>query len=86
MLDAINRMMLDMVAAIARKDYEQRRYRQAQGIEKAKARGVYKGRPVDHEKHHKIRELLSAGFSIRKAANLASAAPSTVQKVKKSLD
>lgn len=31
MLDAVNRMMMDMVAAIARKDYEQRRERQAQG-------------------------------------------------------
>lgn len=32
MLDAINGMMLDMLAAIARKDYEDRRRRQAQGI------------------------------------------------------
>jgi len=40
MLDAVNRMMMDMVAAIARKDYEQRRQRQAQGIERAKKKGV----------------------------------------------
>lgn len=39
MLGAINNMMLDMMAAIARKDYEQRRARQAQGIEKAKIQG-----------------------------------------------
>ncbi len=49
MLAAINYMMIDMMAAIARKDYQQRRLRQAQGIEKAKASGVYKGRPVDAE-------------------------------------
>nr|SPD89675.1 resolvase [Pseudomonas syringae group genomosp. 3] len=47
MLAAINYMMIDMMAAIARKHYQQRRLRQAQGIEKAKASGVYKGRPVD---------------------------------------
>ncbi|WP_276316053.1 hypothetical protein [Vreelandella titanicae] len=29
MLDAVNHMMLDMMAAIARKDYEQRRQHQA---------------------------------------------------------
>ena len=42
MLDAINRMMLDMLAAIARKDYEQRRERQAQGIEKPSRLGSTK--------------------------------------------
>jgi len=39
MLAAINSMLLEMMAAIARKDYEQRRERQAQGIEKAKPAG-----------------------------------------------
>ena len=82
MLDAVNRMMMDMVAAIARKDYEQRRERQAQGIAKAKDRGVYKGRPVDTAKHEKIKQLLDRGFSVRKTAELAGAAPSTVQRVK----
>ena len=85
MLDAVNRMMLDMVAAIARKDYEQRRQRQAQGIAKAKEKGVYKGRPVDQVKHDRIRELLEKDFSIRKTAEIAGAAPSTVQKVKRKI-
>jgi len=85
MLDAVNRMMLDMVAAIARKDYEQRRQRQAQGIAKAKEKGVYKGRPVDRDKHARIRELLEKDFSIRKTAEIAGAAPSTVQKVKQAI-
>ena len=40
-------MMLDMLAAVARKDYEDRRRRQAQGIVKAKAAGAYRGRPED---------------------------------------
>ena len=41
MLGAINSMLVEMMAAIARKDYEQRRDRQTQGIEKAKAAGKY---------------------------------------------
>ena len=35
-------MMLDMLAAVARKDYEDRRRRQAQGILKAEAQGKYR--------------------------------------------
>ena len=34
-------MMLDMLAAIARKDYEDRRNRQMQSIASAKAEGKY---------------------------------------------
>lgn len=36
MMGAINSMLAEMMAAIARKDYEQRRERQPQGIEKAR--------------------------------------------------
>src|SRR4028118_399112 len=43
MFDAINGMMLDMLAAVARKDYEDRRRRQAQGQAKAREQGLYKG-------------------------------------------
>lgn len=85
MLDAVNSMMLDMMAAIARKDYEQRRERQQQGIINAKAEGKYKDRPVDSDKHRRIAELLSAGFSIRKTAEHAGASTYTVQKVKSML-
>ena len=45
MFEAINGMLLDMLAAVARKDYEDRRRRQMQGQAKAKADGKYVGRP-----------------------------------------
>ena len=45
MFSAINGMMLDMLAAIARKDFEDRRRRQMQGQEKAKEACKYIGRP-----------------------------------------
>lgn len=63
MLDAINGMMLDMLAAIARKDYEDRRRRQAQGIATAKADGVYKGRPEDAQRNAEIVRMLREGKS-----------------------
>jgi len=63
MLDAINGMMLDMLAAIARKEYDDRRRRQSQGIAKAKAEGVYRGRPEDAKRNAAIVGMLRAGQS-----------------------
>ena len=63
MLQAINSMMIDMIAAIARKDYEDRRNRQMQGINKAKAEGKYTGRKINSEKRKIIASLLERGYS-----------------------
>jgi DNA invertase Pin-like site-specific DNA recombinase len=63
MFDAINNMMLDMLAAIARKDYTTRRERAAQGVEKAKAAGKYRGRAEDTERNALIQKHLQAGLS-----------------------
>ncbi|EIP0538314.1 hypothetical protein FDK32_27760 [Citrobacter freundii] len=79
MINAINGMMLDMLAAIARKDYTDRRRRQAQGIEKAKEMGLYKGRQPDLEKHDHIRTLISQGNSQRKVAKMLGCAVGTVR-------
>lgn len=81
MLAAINSMLVDMMAAIARKDYEQRRERQAQGIKKAKEEGRYKGRPVDEDLHKRVRELLAAGLGIRATARHAGCSTTTVLKI-----
>ena len=82
MLGAISGLMVEMMAAIARKDYEQRRDRQAQGIEKAKGAGVYKGRPVDEGLHKRVRELLAAGLGVRAAARHAACSTTTVMKIR----
>lgn len=63
MLEALNGMMLDMLAAIARKDYTDRRRRQQQGIEKLKAEGGYKGRKEDTKRNEAIMEMLRKGDS-----------------------
>ncbi|WP_350562785.1 recombinase family protein [Psychrobacter sp. CAL346-MNA-CIBAN-0220] len=62
-LQAINSMMLDMLAAIARKDYEDRRNRQRQGITRAQAEGRYAGRKKDTEKRKIIASLLKSHHS-----------------------
>jgi DNA invertase Pin-like site-specific DNA recombinase len=82
MLAAINSMLVDMMAAIARKDYEQRRERQAQGISKAKALGKYQGRPVDTDLHKRVTELLTSGLGIRATARHAGCSTTTVLKIR----
>jgi len=82
MLAAINSMLVEMMAAIARKDYEQRRERQAQGIAKAKAKGKYQGRPVDIDLHKRVRELLKAGLGIRATAKHAGCSTTTVLRIR----
>jgi DNA invertase Pin-like site-specific DNA recombinase len=54
-------MMLDMLAAVARKDYEDRRRRQTEGIAAAKAAGAYKGRRPNEERNTAIIHKLKAG-------------------------
>lgn len=60
---AINDMLLDMLAAVARRDYEQRRERQKQGIEKARKDGKYKGRKPNQARHDAIIRLIESGSS-----------------------
>ncbi|MBB3133876.1 DNA invertase Pin-like site-specific DNA recombinase [Rhizobium pisi] len=83
MLDAINGMMLDMLAAIARKDYEDRRRRQAQGIAKAKADGAYKGRPEDEQRNAGIVKMLESGMSWNTIVAATSCSRSTLARLAK---
>ncbi|MDX1128712.1 resolvase [Sinorhizobium medicae] len=85
MLDAINGMMLDMLAAIARKDYEDRRRRQAQGIVGAKERGAYQGRPEDKKRNDGIATMLAMGISWTEIQNATKASRATVAKIAKRL-
>ena len=63
MFGAVNGMMLDVLAAVARKDYDDRRRRQAQGQAKAKAEGKYRGRPEDTARNDGIAGMLKSGMS-----------------------
>lgn len=85
MLDAINGMMLDMLAAIARKDYEDRRRRQRQGIEKAKAGGIYRGRPVDAERNEALKTMLRNGQSWASIIKATGCSRSTLSRLRKEI-
>ncbi len=80
-LDAVNRMLLDMLAAVARKDYTDRRRRQAQGIEKAKTAGLYRGRKADTARHAAIADMLERGVSWSNIQAATKASRSTIKRV-----
>ncbi|CEF30943.1 Resolvase (fragment) [Xenorhabdus nematophila str. Websteri] len=69
----------------ARKDYEDRRRRQAQGIKKAKQESKYKGRPVDKKLHQKIEGLLREKKSYNAIVNLLGCSRYTISKVSKTI-
>ena len=83
MFGAINGMLLDMLAAIARKDYEDRRRRQAQGIAKAKAKGAYRGRPEDTDRNAGIAAMLKSGMSWSAIQAATGCSRATVAKIAK---
>jgi len=85
MFEAINAMLLDMLAAVARKDYEDRRRRQAQGQAKAKAEGRYKGRPADTKRHAAIADMLGRGMSWKSIMDATDCSRTTVAAVAKTM-
>jgi DNA invertase Pin-like site-specific DNA recombinase len=83
MFEAINGMMLDMLAAVARKDYDDRRRRQAQGQAKAKAEGRYKGRPEDTERNDAIAAMIIAKQSWNTIQSATGCSRATIAKIAK---
>lgn len=83
MFAAVNGMMVDMLAAVARKDYEDRRRRQAEGIAKARAANAYRGRPEDKERNAVIAGLLAKGVSWTQVQKATGCGRATVAKVAK---
>jgi DNA invertase Pin-like site-specific DNA recombinase len=85
MFEAINGMLLDMLAAVARKDYVDRRRRQAQGQAKAKLEGRYKGRPEDADRNDGIARMLAARQSWGSIQSATGCSRATIAKIAKRL-
>ncbi len=83
MFEAINGMLLDMLAAVARKDYDDRRRRQSQGVAKALADGRYRGRPEDTARNGGIAHMLAAGQSWRSIQAATGCSRTTIAKIAK---
>jgi DNA invertase Pin-like site-specific DNA recombinase len=83
MFEAINGMLLDMLAAVARKDYEDRRRRQMQGQAKAKADGKYVGRPENTKRNGKIAAMLRSKTSYSAIQEATGCSRATIAKIAK---
>jgi DNA invertase Pin-like site-specific DNA recombinase len=83
MFAAVNNMMLDVLAAVARKDYEDRRRRQAQGQAKAKAEGKYRGRPENEKRNANIAGMLAKGVSWSQIQIATGCSRATIAKIAK---
>lgn len=82
---ALNDMLLDMLAAIARKDYDDRVRRTRQGVDKAKAAKKYKGRPVDEDLRKRVNACLEKGMTLRLTAEVCGCSKATVQRARRAL-
>ena len=78
--DHMSELMLNMLGAVAQFELAMIQERRQEGIDKAKAEGKYKGRPVNETNHQRISELRSQGVSLRKIASTVGVSLSTVQR------
>jgi hypothetical protein len=74
-------LLLDMLAAIARKDYDDRRRRQQQG--QAKAEGRYKGRKEDVDRNDGIADMLANKVSSTTIQKATGCSRATIAKIAK---
>lgn len=82
---AMNNMMLDIMAAISRKDYDDRRRRQTEGIASAKVAGRYRGRPEDTKRNEAIMTMLKRGQTWESIRNATKCSTSTIARLAKRL-
>ena len=89
----ISKMMISILGVVSEMERTQIRERQLQGIQIAKARGVYKGRQTGSAEdtlkflskpdNKKVLDYLKKGYKAKEAALLAGVHPNTVTKIKK---
>ncbi len=83
---AVNRMLLDLLAAAAYKDLKERERKQTEGIAKAKSAGKYKGRSVNEDKLEQVGKLSNeTDFSISDIVKALNISRSTVMRYRKRL-
>lgn len=83
MMGAINEMLIEILAAVARRDYDQRRERQAQGIAKAKREGKFTGRKIDEKLYKAIIRLSETGYTYQQIIDTLSCSSTTISRAKK---
>jgi len=83
MFAAVNGMMLDVLAAVARKDYDDRRRRQAEGVTRARTAGLYRGRSENTARNAAIARSLRDGQSWREIMSATGCSRTLLAKIAK---
>lgn len=81
-INAINNMLIDLMAAMSHKDWQSRRQRQKQGGERAHTLGKYRGKQADQERHQKMLYYRKVKkLSIRETADATGYSPSQICRI-----
>lgn len=80
-IESVQELLLKLALQMARDDYDTRRERQRQGVQRAKVAGKYAGRVADAATHERIIALRGAGQSIKRTAELAGCSKSQVKRI-----
>lgn len=83
---AAGKAFLNMLGVFAQFETELRRERQAEGIEKAKKAGKFKGKPRNKERDAKIIELMNSGMKVSEVAKICGVNRLTVQRLMKRMN
>lgn len=82
-MEGVTDLIINILANVAQKDYEDRRRRCAEGVAKAVKEGKYKGRPADEKKRTLILDGLRAGRGYNEVKALTNASNTLMQKMVK---
>lgn len=80
-LESVQELLLKLALQMARDDYEPRRERQRQGVQRAKSAGKYTGRIANTTIHQRIVALRGAGHTIQRTAELSGCSLSQVKRI-----
>lgn len=87
-MKGMNDMMIQILATIARNDYDKRRYRQRQGIDKVlsdptKKATKYKGKQPNIKQYEKVLKLVDSGMTYNEIKETLNVSNDTIVKAKK---
>lgn len=83
MVRVINEVLIEVLAAVTKRDYDQRRYLQAQGIAKAKKEGKFKGKKIDEKLYKAIISLSETGHTYQQIIDVLSCSSTTISRAKR---
>ena len=82
----MNELMLNLLSSVYQFETAIRKERQLEGIEKAKAKGVYTGRSTAMRRKAEVKKLIAEGISYRNIATQLEISLSSVQRIVKTLN